>query len=182
MEGDIDTALELYGKIRFMYLAMGQLEKADEIQIMIESLNKGDLKGALADGGESRTQKGPGETEVPGGTNANGKEDAGKVAQNPGPGVEQTGEQERGREMYGEPLTEPGEAVSLAQTRAALQEAALRQVAEGDLNRAIELYQQIKQSYEDSGNTDLAEMTQETITQLRSLQRESQGPGGEFDG
>lgn len=158
LDGDIKTALSLYEKIKFTYLAMREEEKAEEIQALMDSLKNLET----AEGSESKDQTGekigPGETKAP-----------------------ETGAQpkkEMEKETKANDQKEPeGSEEDIIK---ALEERAAKAEASQDYETAIKLYKQLRQLYKNKGDTAMVGQAEEKISQLSAALQEglAAGPGG----
>lgn len=161
LEGDFETALSLYEKIQFTYLAMGDQEKADEVQTLMDSVKQQALKGDAMKP-EDSGKTGPGENGAkssPQGADPEGKKKKGDI----GPGVTAP--------FVEDPVGE-------------LLQRAKQAEADGDIDKAIDLYKQLRQIYKDQENPVLAGQMEEIISGLseKKSQGQAAGPGGSTDG
>lgn len=159
LEGDFETALSLYEKIQFTYLAMGDQEKADEIQALMDSVKEQALKADVTEP-EDSGKKGPGETEAKSGFQSPGKEE--KKGET-GPGVKAPSKEDPAEKLL---------------------QSAEQAIADGDIDKAILLYKQLRQLYKDQGNPEMVGQMEEMIGQLseKMSQGQAAGPGGSTDG
>lgn len=161
LEGDFETALSLYEKIQFTYLAMGDQEKADEVQTLMDSVKQQALKGdAMKPEDSGKTGPGEnGEKSSPQGADPEGKKKKGDI----GPGVTAP--------FVEDPVGE-------------LLQRAKQAEADGDIEKAIDLYKQLRQVYKDQGNPELTGQMEEIISGLSEEKSQAQaaGPGGSTDG
>lgn len=190
LDGDVETALELYKKVRDAYLEMEDKEGAAEMEAMITVLEES--AGDAGAGSSGEAEAGKGKTgPVPGPGMENPEEGA-----EGGPGAAQPGSAEKAAQAVNGPAaavgrTQPARTAGgpgvagqggypLGQVVGPMQKDALKATATQDYDGAIEAYKKIRDVYLGNGYMDLAAQADAVVSMLAELREEA--VGGDTDG